>query len=408
MGAQRAAAEPYVTTFETSVTAVDGRTVQLEESYFYAESGGQPADRGRIGQYEVEDVQLRDGRVVHELASAPSLQAGSRVLCSIDWPFRMYCMRAHTASHVLYGAGRRLLDDLGYGGFDIGERRVRVDLETTTEIDDETLVELDRLTNRAIWESRPVTWEELSIDEVRARPNVAFNDKTEDGVLGREETVRVVTVGPATDPDSRTPAPDRWDEAVCGGTHVRNTREIGPATVLDRSNPGEGLTRIELAVGPAAIAHRETEKRVTRRAGTILGVPPAEVPEAIRRLEVEREELSSTVAALRGKLLRRDLEEATPVERDGQRWVVETVDTGDPGDLADVVRDLERPDAAVVVAIGEADRPYVVVGSNGTPGAGAVVDELVEQFGGGGGGSPDLAQAGGFDADAEAIRDYLV
>jgi alanyl-tRNA synthetase len=140
----RAPAEPTVTEFETIVDRVEGRTVVLEETYFYPEGGGQPADRGVIESSPVEDIQTVDEEVHHELASDPECSAGESVSCAVDAQFRQYLMRAHTASHALYGAGRRLLDDLGYGGFGITEQKVRVDFETSTEIDDTTLVELER------------------------------------------------------------------------------------------------------------------------------------------------------------------------------------------------------------------------------------------------------------------------
>ena len=229
----RAPEEPYTLSFESSVESAseplesetdgelgDDRTeVVLDETYFYAESGGQPADRGTIGGVPVADVQHREDGVVHTLAGSLDASEGDSLTGEVDPEFRTYCMRAHTASHVLYGAGRRLLDDLGYGGFDIGTEKVRVDFETTTEIGDDLLVGLERLVNRAVWDSREVTWAQHSREEALAREDVAFNAKTEEG-LG-DEAVRIVEV-------------EGWDLAACGGTHVRNTREIGPVTVLER------------------------------------------------------------------------------------------------------------------------------------------------------------------------------
>ncbi|MFC6726921.1 hypothetical protein ACFQE1_21590, partial [Halobium palmae] len=180
----------------------------------------------------------------HELAEDPGVEVGDRVAGVVDDDFRTYAMRAHTASHVLYGAGRLVLDDLGYAGFDIGSEKVRVDFETSTEIDDATLAELERLVNRAVWDSRGVTWEEVPVEEARERDGIAFNTKTEEGVMADDEMVRVVTVGPVDSEDDGV----AWDVAACGGTHVSNTNEVGPVEVLDRSNPGEGVTRVEFAV----------------------------------------------------------------------------------------------------------------------------------------------------------------
>lgn len=414
MSGQRAAAQPYTTRFETEVTAVDGRQVWLETSYFYAESGGQPADRGTIGDHEVVDVRLVDGDPVHVLAEEPSFDAGRGVLCSVDWSFRMYCMRAHTASHVLYGAGRRLLEDLGYGGFDIGEEKVRVDLETSTEIDDGTLVDLEELVNRAVWESHQVSWEDVPVSEAREREEIAFNDATEDGAF-RKGRVRIVTVGSendngtttATSADAATGSPgtnsqEPWDVAACGGTHVRNTREIGPVTVLDRSNPGEGLTRVEFAVGPRAIDRRGIEKRVAFDASQALGAPLESVTDELRRLQDERDELADSVQSLQRELVEARLERTEPFEREGAVWLATTVEGVESNEATEIATDAADELADVVVLVGD-DASYVAVAANGSVAADAVIEELTDEFGGGGGGSERVAQAGGFDAAADDV-----
>ncbi|MFP8954175.1 alanine--tRNA ligase-related protein [Natrialbaceae archaeon A-arb3/5] len=287
MSGQRAPAEPYTTRFETEVTAVDGRQVWLDRSYFYGESGGQPSDRGTISDTEVADVQLVDGEPVHVLAEAPSFTAGRRVLCSVDWAFRMYCMRAHTAGHALYGAARRLLPEVEYGGLDIAEDVVHLDLETTAAVDDAVLVELNELGNRVVWESRPVTWDDVPIADARERDKITFDEATA-GDAVEKGRVRIVTIGSEDDNGGPSPTPvgteQRWDVAACSGTHVRNTREIGPVTVLGRSSPAEGVTRIEFAVGPRAIERRTAEKRAVFETRRLLETTVDEVPSALDRL----------------------------------------------------------------------------------------------------------------------------
>ncbi|THE63533.1 hypothetical protein D8Y22_17045 [Salinadaptatus halalkaliphilus] len=431
MSGQRAAAEPYTTRFETEVTAVDGRQVRLERSYFYGESGGQPADRGSIGEYEVVAVQLVDGEQVHHLAAEPSFSPGRRVLCSIDRAFRLYCLRAHTASHVLYGAGRRLLEDLGYAGFDIGEQKVRVDLETPTPIDDETMIDLERLVNRVVWESRPVSWESVPVGSVRDRSDVAFNDATEDGAL-EDGRVRLVTIGGkdktenghttalrngSTGSIADGDGSDNWDVAACGGTHVRNTREIGPVTVLGRSNPGEGKTRLELAVGPMAIDRRAAEKRAAFDAKRVLGTSIDAVGDEAARLVDDREALTDQLRERERELVAERLERASTIDRDDEGWLL--ADVGDvPTDVvSDVVQEqtddegvavgVDDGQADVVIAVGQSDTGYAVVGAVGSQSATAVLEEITATVGGGGGGSAQLAQGGGFDAGLEDVRRAL-
>ncbi len=289
MTGQRAAAEPYATRFETEVTSIDGRRVWLERSHFYAASSGQPADRGTIADIDIADVELVGGEPVHVLAEEPSFRVGHRVLCSVDWAFRMYCMRAHTASHVLVGAARRLLADCSYAGLEIGPKTVHVDLETDAIVDDETLIELDGTINRVIWESRPVSWDDVSIAAARERDEITFDAEADEGAI-ENGRVRIVTIEDENDTRNgsrlcaTTGATDPWDVTACGGTHVRNTREIGPVTVLGYSNPTDTATRVEFAVGPQAISRRLAEKRAAFAATSALDVELEAVGDELERV----------------------------------------------------------------------------------------------------------------------------
>jgi alanyl-tRNA synthetase len=388
-----ASAEPYRTQFSGTVRSADGCKIVLEETYFYAESGGQPADRGTLAGEQVIDVQERDERVIHVLAESPAVTEGAVVEGDIDADFRTYCMRAHTASHALYGAGRQLFSELGYGGFDIGKEKVRVDFATPTSIDDETLTELERLVNRAVWDSRAVTWKELPREEALSREEIAFNTKTKEGIAG--DTVRVVDI-------------DGWDSAACGGTHVENTREIGPVSVLGRENPGEGLTRVEFAVGPAGIAHRMREKTAVLAAAAEAETSVAELAETVTHLRDERDALATERDALRNRLVEQRLSELREeiVERDGREWLVGVVDGLDANELAERAGELTGESADVVALVNDGGK-YVGVATVGESNASRVVEEITAEFGGGGGGSERVAQGGGLDADAESVVTYL-
>ncbi|WP_148414396.1 DHHA1 domain-containing protein [Haloferax sp. KTX1] len=391
-----AADSPTVRAFDATVARVDGRSVTLDETYFYPEGGGQPADRGVLGGVDVEHVRTdADGAVVHDLAADPGFGVGDEVTGVVDDDFRTYCMRAHTASHVLYGAGRRIFDDLGYGGFDISAEKVRVDFETSTEVDDDALVELERLVNRAVWDSREVSWEEIPVAEAREREEIAFNVKTEEGVFADADEVRVVSI-------------DGWDWAACGGTHVSNTVEIGPVEVLGRSNPGEGLTRVEFAVGPSAIDRRAAVRTSAYEAARALGTNLDGLGESAAGTAAAREELESELADLKSEVLRSRLADFETVERDGLTWNVGAVsgfDANEVGEAAKEARD--GADVDVLVAVGESDAPFVVVASAGDAAAGDVVAEVTDEFGGGGGGGPTFAQGGGLGAPADEVLAYL-
>ncbi|MFB6109610.1 MAG: alanyl-tRNA editing protein [Halodesulfurarchaeum sp.] len=381
---------PEVRQFESTAASIEGTEVVLEETYFYPEGGGQPADRGTIEGIPVADVQTGDGEVVHTLEREPDFAVGDAVSGVIDDEFRTYAMRAHTASHVLYGAGRRVFEDIGYGGFGITEEKVRVDFETATEIDDDTLVELERLTNRAIWDSRSVTWAELPREEALELDDIAFNTATEEGAMDGADTIRVVTV-------------EDWDVGACGGTHVPNTREIGTVSVLDRSNPGEGLTRVEFAVGPAAIRRRAEEHRAALRAAGEIGTNVGALPEEVARLESEIDALESELAELRDAALDRELQ---GMDRVGD-WQIGVIEGHEANAVGDRMQDLVGETAPVMAVTGGEGRPFVVVATDGTEDAAAVVEAVTEEFGGGGGGGPTFAQGGGLSADAETVREFL-
>lgn len=394
MSGTLAPTNPGVRKFAATVERVDGTEVVLEETYFYAEAGGQPADRGTLGGVTVTDIRSRENAVVHELAESPDVAAGEEVTGVVDDDFRTYCMRAHTASHLLYGAGRHLLDDLGYGGFGISPEKVRVDFTTSTDIDDEVLVELERLVNRAVWESREVTWEELPVEEARGREEVAFNTRTEEGVMADADAVRVVTI-------------EGWDWAACGGTHVSNTAEIGPIAVRSRSNPGEGMTRVEFFVGPPAIRASADRHGAALAAARELDSNVDDLAPRAARLREERDALESELAELRGEVLDARLREFEELAVGDGAWLVGGVSGFEPNAVGERAKAVAREDAATVVAVGEGDSPFVVVAGDGSVHAGEVVDALTDEFGGGGGGGPPFAQGGGLSAEAGDLLDWV-
>ncbi|WP_254863764.1 alanine--tRNA ligase-related protein [Halovivax gelatinilyticus] len=404
MSPQRAAEEPYGTRFESAVAAVDGRRVWLESTHFFAESGGQPADHGTIGDVQVENVRYEDGDHVHLLEDEPRFRAGRRVLCSIDWETRMYCMRSHTASHVLFGAARRVFDDVTYAGMEIGSERVRLDIETEDGVTDDALVSLDELVNRAVWESRPVSWDSMPIAEAREADEIVLNDAIDDTAFEKGR-VRVVTIGDADRGGANTinASSEAWDVAACSGTHVRNTREIGPVTVLGASEPRPDRVGIELAVGPRAIERRETEKRVTFAASRQLGVPLGEATGELSRLEAEREELADSVGTLQRELVKTRIEGAEPFCRNGRTWVATTAGVVDADEAGDVASEVAGDVADVVVIAGESESPFAVVAAGDEANAVEILRELTDEFGGGGGGSPELAWGGDFDVEPDDV-----
>lgn len=403
MAAQRAAEDPDITTFEASVESIQGREVVLDTTYFFAESGGQPADRGTIDDIPVVDVQRTASQITHTLAENPNFEEGDRIAGYIDATFRTYCRRAHSASHVLYGAAREHLADLGYGGFDIAEDKVRIDFETSSRVDDATLVDLERAANRAVWESRPVTWMQVPLEEVEAQSGVAFNTKTEEGVFDEAEDVRIVEIGAST----LSGTDGWWDRAACGGTHVRNTHEIGPIAVIERSNPGEGLTRVELTVGERAVDHQARMRTAAMESAQMLDVAIEDLPDRATQLRTDLEDLESTLADLHDRVIAAQVSNQESIDREGSSWLITAIEEVDGDALGRYVRDTEIDTTDVIVLL-TTDRPaQLVVGTNGSVDASNIVSEITDTFGGGGGGGDVFAQGGGIDADPADVLAYL-
>ncbi len=387
---QRAARDPERLSFESEVVARDGDIVELAETYFFAESGGQPPDRGTIDNRQVTDVRFETDRIVHELESGDGLTVGDTVSGTIDPLFRRYCRRAHTASHVLYGAARRELEALGYGGFEIDDRKVRIDFESREGIDDEQMIAIEQRANEVVWESRRVRWEQLPQQAAIADDAVAFNIATED-IFEQTETVRIVEV-------------EGWDRAACGGTHVTNTQEIGPITVLGRSNPGSGLTRIEFAVGPTAIGQRATERAAMRRVAHRLNVQPSMIDEAVEQLETQRSADRNRIDALEQQLLAERIDEFERRELGDHVWGVGRLPDVTSDTTSAVLRETLQTDGlSVIVGVTGDDRTTITVASDGRFDADTIVNRVTGTLGGGGGGDETFAQGGGIPETPDEV-----
>jgi alanyl-tRNA synthetase len=211
-------------------------------------------------------------------------------------------------------------------------------------------------------------------------------------------TVRVVTI-------------DDWDVAACGGTHVENTAEIGPIRALDRSNPGEGVTRVEFAVGPTAIDRAADVHAAALEAASTADTNVDDLPDEVRRLRDETDRLDAALREARSDLLRARLGEFTTTEIDGVTWAVGVVSDADPNDLREPAEALLAADspADALAAVGTGSAPFVVAAAtpDADADAGGIVDAATDEFGGGGGGGPTFAQGGGLDADADEVVAWL-
>ncbi|MEF8834877.1 MAG: DHHA1 domain-containing protein [Candidatus Thermoplasmatota archaeon] len=377
--------------FESEVKKVRDDEIILEETYFHPEEGGQPPDRGTLGGYEVKDVQKKGQEIVHHLVDH-DLEVGDVVEGKIDEVFRYTCMRGHTGAHVVYGAGREVMGKVSYAGFDIGEKKARIDFETETHIDKKKLLRLEELCNEVILENRSVKWKILDKEEVESSDEIAFAKEIPEG-----EKVRIIEV-------------EDWDRGVCSGTHLDNTLEVGRIRVEGKKKLQEGVTRITFSFGEEALKRDYREERAVLRAVEALDTNKKDLPKKIRRLQDKLKDMEEKIEQLESEKIEQELEEFEKFERENFELLVQTLSTEDTETLSHKAKDEVGEDEAMVI-INEREKLSVVVGVGKDVeeiNANDLIQTISKKFGGGGGGTSDFAQGGGFDTTAGDLKDFLI
>ncbi|MDI6896393.1 alanyl-tRNA editing protein [Methanocella conradii] len=206
--------DPYVKEFSSRVAAVDGNLVELEDTYFFPQGGGQTGDTGTIGGEKVVNVVAKDGRILHVMENATAFHVGDSVKCAIDWEKRYRKMRLHSASHIVYYLMREVFGegcDIASSGL-LDENKERSDYLFNGPLDKARLKEVEDRANALIAEGHDIK---------------AYRDPADPSVLNWE-------LG-------------SWKMQCCG-THPKNTREIGRIQLSRGKKPGKGRERIEISL----------------------------------------------------------------------------------------------------------------------------------------------------------------
>lgn len=273
----------YLKSFEALVTTCKeaeggGYLVILDRSAFYPTSGGQPFDTGCIGAAKVTDVEADErGEVVHR-TDAP-LKPGETVHCEIDWPRRFDHMQQHGGEHILAGSLQALLGGFTHG-LHIGAEVCTIDVtmpDGRTHLTEEELQSLGELANRRVQQAAPIRCWFPSSDEMARLP------------LRKEPTVtehiRVVMAGD-------------FECVACGGTHPKNTGEIGLIIPLGAA-PARGKLRLSFLCGMRALKYMQQVQHSAGRAGAALSAPPEELGQAAEQLKSEQAALRAQLSALK-------------------------------------------------------------------------------------------------------------
>ena len=379
------------TQFEAVVLDVfereEGYDVVLDQTMFYPEGGGQPADRGTLSTdettVEVEDVQIEDGVILHRTDESPG--KGGFVNGQVDGTRRRQLMRHHTATHIVIHAARQVLGEhIRQAGAQKGVDASRIDMRHYDRISREDVKQIESLANDIVMDNTAVTQEWP--DRHDAESEHGF-DLYQGGIPPGEQ-IRLIHV------DN--------DVQACGGTHVARTGDIGAIKVLNTERVQDGVERITFAAGDAAIESTQRTEDALYEAADILDVAPADVPDTAERFFEEWKG--------RGKEIE-DLKEQLAAARAGGGGGGEEVDVGettalidridaDMGELRATANALVEDGKIAVLGSGESGAQFVVaVPDDSGVNAGEVVGELASRVGGGGGGPPDFAQGGGPNVD---------
>ena len=378
------------TEFEAVVLDVfereSGYDVVLDQTMFYPEGGGQPADHGTLSTddvtVEVEDVQVRDGVVLHRTDENPG--KGEFVRGQIDVDRRRRLMRHHTATHVIGYAARQVLGEhVRQAGAQKGTRRARLDVRHYERITREEVKEIERVANDLV--TRNVTVKQEWPDRHEAQEKHGFD--LYQGGIPPGKNIRLIHVGD--------------DVQACGGTHVKRTGDIGAIKVLSTEPVQDGVERLVFAAGEAAIEATQRTEDALYQAADVLDVSPPDVPDTARRFFDEWKARGKTIDRLKRELAEaRAAAESEEVDIDGTSVVVQRLD-GDADELRATANALVDEGKVAVLGSSAGGSALFVVGVPDGVGvnAGEVVGELAGKVGGGGGGPPDFAQGGGPDVE---------
>jgi alanyl-tRNA synthetase len=365
--------------------------VVLDRSPFYAEGGGQIGDRGELvgpaGRLLVDDTQRAGDAIVHVGRLEGRLEVGQLVEARVDERRRWAAARNHTATHLLHRALRDVLGEQAkQAGSWVGPEGLRFDFPTSSATPRPQLREVERRVNEQIRRNASVepTW--MSLGDAREQgADMFFGEKY------APENVRVVQV-------------EGFSRELCGGTHVAATGQIGSFRITGESSIGAGLRRIEAVTGEAAEELVADRLEALHQAATRLGVADMEVPARVEALSTrvrESEKAAKQPVAPRAATLDAASALAGAQQAGGAKVIVQHYPEADAGALRRWVDDLRGLTGRFVsIGAGNGSGPTLVVAaSRDLAGEGfdavAIVREVGPLIGGGGGGRPEMAQAGG-------------
>jgi len=376
--------------------------IVLEKTPFYAEKGGQIGDIGIIkadkGKVEVESTQLLPTDVVIHRGKVleGSIETDEKVVAVVNTNSRNKISRNHTATHLLHWALRQVLGEhVRQSGSYVAEDHFRFDFTHMSGMNTEEIERIEHLVNGKIMESYPVKCFVTSYEFAKESGAMAlFGEKYSD-------FVRVVEI-------------DGFSRELCGGTHVGNTSEIGVIKILNEGSIGANLRRIEAVTSQKALEHIYKEEKSLKEIVKLVKADTEDVVERIGNIVKQIKLQESKLESMKARLMTYDLDGIIKSAKklDGLNVIIEKVEAQDLDDLrkyVDLIRD--KLNNAIIVLAASSGKKALLVSAASQDAiktgfhAGNILKEIAPIVGGGGGGRPELAQAGG--KNPEKIQDAL-
>ncbi|AVS70620.1 alanine--tRNA ligase [Paracidovorax avenae] len=369
--------------------------VVLDNTPFYAESGGQVGDQGVIhaggARFAVDDtLKIRaDVYGHHGRLESGTLRVGDAVQAEVDAALRAATMRNHSVTHIMHKALREVLGShVQQKGSLVNAERTRFDFAHNAPVTDAQIREIERRVNEEILANTPTGARVMDIESAqKTGAMMLFGEKY-------GETVRVLDIGTSRE--------------LCGGTHVARTGDIGLFKVVGESGVAAGVRRIEAVTGAGALAYLQQLEDTVARAAGALRAPASELAGRIGQALDQVKALEREVAALKGKLASSQGDELVgqAVDVKGLKVLAATLPGADAKTLRDTMDKLKDKLKSAAIVLAAVDGAKVQIAAGVTPDAmakvkaGDLVNFVASQVGGKGGGKPDMAMAGGTDAAA--------
>lgn len=374
--------------------ADDRAIIVLDKTPFYAESGGQVGDTGRLISDNFDATVLNtkklNGVIIHEIVvNDGTASVGDSLTAEIDLEKRKSTAKNHTATHLLHKVLKEVLGEhVNQAGSMVSDDRLRFDYTHFEMVSEEDLREIERRVNKAILADYTVNTEITSIDDAKKQGAMALFDEKYGDV------VRLVKVGD-------------FSKELCGGTHIDETAKIGMFKIVSESSIASGVRRIEALTGKSAIEYLNNANSIITELMQSVKATREELVDKVQNLKKEIKDKEKEIAKLNNEILKSSMDDILNKYEEINGTKVFTIKLKDTDanalrDIADRIKD-KNPSCIIILASEYEGKVLFVaavtkdLNQKGIQ-AGSIVKEAAQIAGGGGGGRPDFAQAGGKDA----------